>query len=114
MMETIERAIKLYVKKNTCMIEALRKYLPEYVSWSEPKGGMFLWLTLPENIDTKKMIPFAAKNRVYYVCGRPFHCDGSGKNTLRLNYSFPTYEQIEKGIQSLAKTIKGYYTLNKQ
>jgi DNA-binding transcriptional MocR family regulator len=95
------------------MIEALRKYMPEYVSWSEPKGGMFLWLTLPENIDTSEMIPFAAKNRVYYVTGRPFHCDGSGKNTLRLNYSFPTNEQIETGIKSLAKTIKEYCTFNK-
>jgi 2-aminoadipate transaminase len=110
MKTTIERAKELYIKKNACMLNALRQNMPEYVSWSEPKGGMFLWLTLPEYVDTKEMIPMAASNKVFYVTGKPFHCDGSGKNTLRLNYSFPTFEQIDTGIQSLAQTIKEYCT----
>lgn len=110
MKATIGHAIELYTKKNTCMLNALKQYMPEYVTWSEPKGGMFLWLTLPEYVDTKEMIPMAANNKVFYVTGKPFHCDGSGKNTLRLNYSYPTFEQIDKGIQSLATTIKEYCT----
>jgi 2-aminoadipate transaminase len=98
MRETIERAKELYIRKKQCMSEALWRYMPAYVSWSEPKGGMFLWVTLPEYVDTREMIQLAADNKVFYVTGRPFHCDGSGKNTLRLNYSFPTFEQIENGI----------------
>jgi len=110
MKATIGHAIELYTKKNTCMLNALKQYMPEYVTWSEPKGGMFLWLTLPKYVDTKEMIPMAANNKVFYVTGKPFHCDGSGQNTLRLNYSYPTFEQIETGIQSLATTIKEYCT----
>lgn len=108
MKETIERAKELYIRKNRCMLDALRRYMPGNVSWSEPKGGMFLWVTLPESVNTKEMIQLAAQNKVFYVTGRPFHCDGSGQNTLRLNYSYPTFEQIEAGIQSLAKTIEEF------
>lgn len=108
MKETIERAIKLYIQKNSCMLNALQKYMPEYVSWSKPQGGMFLWVTLPESIDAKEMIQKAAENKVIYVTGRPFHCNGLGKNTLRLNYSYPTLEQIDTGIRSLAQTIREY------
>lgn len=111
MKETIHRATKLYIKKNACMLNALKMNMPEYVSWSKPQGGMFLWVTLPEYVDAKEMVPMAANNKVIYVTGKPFHCDGSGQNTLRLNYSFPTFAQIEQGIGNLAQTIKEYCTI---
>lgn len=80
--------------------------MPEGVSWSNPTGGMFLWVTLPERIDTKEIFMSAIEHNVAYVIGRPFHCDNSGGNTMRLNYSFPSVEQIREGIEQLAKTIK--------
>ncbi len=106
MKESIERAIACYKPKREAMLEALEKYMPEGVSWSRPSGGMFLWLTLPERIDTKEIFMTAIEHNVAYVIGRPFHCDNSGGNTLRLNYSFPSVAQIWEGIEQLAEAIK--------
>jgi 2-aminoadipate transaminase len=103
---SIDRAIACYKPKLRAMLDALRKHMPEGVRWSEPTGGMFLWLTLPEAIDTKVIFETVIAHNVAYVIGQPFHCDGSGANTLRLNYSFPAIEQIETGIAHLAAAIK--------
>jgi len=106
MKQTIEKAIECYRPKAAAMLSALAKYMPQGVSWSKPHGGMFLWLVLPEHIDTKEIFAKAIEHNVAYVIGRPFHCDNSGGNTLRLNYSFPSLEEIEKGISQLADAIK--------
>lgn len=106
MKETIRKAIECYKPKREAMLESLEKYMPEGVTWSNPSGGMFLWLTLPERIDTKEIFMTAIEHNVAYVIGRPFHCDNSGGNTMRLNYSFPSVRQIREGIEQLAKTVK--------
>lgn len=106
MKETIRKAIECYRPKRAAMLEALEKYMPAEVSWSRPTGGMFLWLSLPSHIDTKEIFIKAVERNVAYVIGRPFHCDNSGSNTMRLNYSFPTVEQIGQGVRQLAETIK--------
>ena len=106
MKETIEKAIARYQPKSAAMLSALEKYMPQGIYWSKPTGGMFLWLRLPQGIDTKEIFMKAIENNVAYVIGRPFHCDSSGGNTMRLNYSFPSLEQIDKGIQQLARTVK--------
>jgi 2-aminoadipate transaminase len=67
---------------------------------------MRLWLTLPERIDTKDLFMTAIEHDVAYVIGRPFHCDRSGGNTMRLNYSFPSVEQIATGVKRLSEVIK--------
>jgi 2-aminoadipate transaminase len=106
MKETIEKAIACYRPKSTAMLNALEKNMPDEVSWSKPSGGMFLWLKLPERIDTREIFMTAIEHNVAYVIGRPFHCDNSGNHTMRLNYSFPTIPQIENGIKQLSETIK--------
>ncbi len=106
MKQTIQKAIECYRPKLQAMLSALERYMPPKVSWSRPRGGMFLWVTLPEKIDTKEIFMKAIENNVAYVTGRSFHCDNSGGNTMRLNYSFPSLGQIEKGIKQLANTIK--------
>ena len=88
------------------MLASLEKYMPDEVSWSRPTGGMFIWLTLPGHIDTREIFMTAIEHDVAYVIGRPFHCDHTGGNTLRLNYSFPSPEQIDTGIGRLADAIK--------
>lgn len=105
MKETINNAIECYRPKRAAMLDSLEKYMPKEVKWSKPSGGMFLWLVLPDNIDTKEIFMKAIEHNVAYVTGRPFHCDNSGGNTLRLNYSFPSIEQIETGIKRLADAI---------
>lgn len=106
MKDTIEKAIECYRPKRAAMLNALEKNMPDGVSWSKPSGGMFLWLVLPERIDTKEIFMTAVEHDVTYVIGRPFHCDNSGNHTMRLNYSFPTISQIETGIKRLSEAIK--------
>jgi len=106
MKETIEKAIRCYKPKCEAMLKAMDKYMPEQVNWSKPTGGMFLWVQLPKEIDTKEIFMTAIEHNVAYVIGRPFHCDNSGANAMRLNYSFPSIVQIERGIEQLAMAIK--------
>ncbi|MGE5341386.1 MAG: PLP-dependent aminotransferase family protein [Candidatus Omnitrophota bacterium] len=106
MKETILKAVECYKPKSAAMLHALDKFMPKEVTWSKPSGGMFLWVKLPEHIDTFNILMKAIEHNVAYVIGRPFHCDNSGGNTLRLNYSFPSIPDIEKGIEMLATAIK--------
>ena len=106
MRQTIEKAIECYRPKCAAMLRAMEKYMPEKVSWSKPTGGMFFWVKLPESMDAKDVFMEAIQRNVAYVIGRPFHCDNSGGNTMRLNYSFPSIEQIEQGVEQLAEAIK--------
>jgi 2-aminoadipate transaminase len=106
MSETIRKAIECYRPKLKTMLDALQKYMPQEVKWSRPTGGMFIWLTLPQHIDTKEIFMTAIEHNVAYVIGRPFHCDHTGENTMRLNYSFPSGDEIETGIRHLADAIR--------
>ncbi|MBN1150065.1 PLP-dependent aminotransferase family protein [candidate division WOR-3 bacterium] len=106
MEETIKKAIEVYRPKNKAMISSLENNMPDGVIWSKPDGGMFLWVILPERIDAQQIFYKAVEKNVAFITGQPFHCDSSGKNTLRLNYSFPSIEQIEKGIKILSEVVK--------
>ncbi len=106
MKQTIDNAIRCYKPKSDAMLKAFENYMPNGVSWSKPSGVMFLWGKLPETIDTKEIFMTAIEHNVAYVIGHPFHCDNSGQNTMRLNYSFPSVEQIQTGIKQLAEVIK--------
>jgi 2-aminoadipate transaminase len=108
MEKNLTKTIDIYRKKRDLMLECFRKYMPEGITWTEPEGGLFLFLYLPENMDAEQLFQVAIKNDVAFVIGQAFHCDGSGKNTMRLNFSFPTHEQIELGIQRLANAIKEF------
>ncbi len=104
----IENVRAIYRKKRDLMLKSLDLYMPDVpgLRWTRPQGGLFLWLVLPESIDAEKLFPVAVENNVAYVIGSAFHCDGSGKNTMRLNFSFSSEEQIDEGIKRLAKVIK--------
>jgi len=102
----VERICRLYAGKREVMINALRRYMPEGVEWTEPEGGLFLWVKLPKKMDADALFPKAIKNKVAYVIGSAFHCNGKGQNTMRLNFSYPSEEQIEEGIKRLAKMIR--------
>ena len=106
MRESIGKAIECYRPKLDTMLAALEEHMPDEIEWSRPTGGMFIWLTFPERIDTKEIFNTVIEHNVAYVIGHPFHCDGSGANTLRLNYSFPAIEKIGTGIERLAAAIK--------
>jgi len=97
---------ELYYKKRQLMLSALEEHMPEGVSWTRPEGGLFLWVRLPEHMNAKELFEEAIANNVAYVVGSAFHCDEGGKNTMRLNFSYPSEEQIPEGVKRLATAIK--------
>ncbi|MBR5703473.1 MAG: PLP-dependent aminotransferase family protein [Bacteroidales bacterium] len=101
----LARSISLYRDKRDYMLELLEKYMPAGVSWTHPDGGLFLWLTLPEGVDTVAMYDSALKAGVAYVAGSFFYLDGSHRNTMRLNFSYLARERMEAGVQLLAAEI---------
>ena len=104
--EQIPEIIKLYKEKRDLMLDLMDDYFPSEVKWTKPDGGMFLWVTLPEHVDTEKMFKRAIENKVAYVIGCAFYPDRSHKNTMRLNFTYSTNEQIREGIKRLSKVIK--------
>jgi 2-aminoadipate transaminase len=95
-----------YKKRLLVMLEAMDEYFPEGVTWTRPEGGMFLWVTLPEGLDAQELLLKAVERKVAYVPGQPFHPDGSGKNTMRVNFSNATEKMIKEGVKRLGKLFR--------
>jgi 2-aminoadipate transaminase len=95
----------MYKRKRNIMLDALEEHFPEGSKWNKPKGGMFIWVSLPEKVDTKEIFQEALKAKVAYVHGAAFCVDGSGKNCMRLNFSNTDDDRIEEGIKRLANII---------
>lgn len=102
----LPRIRELYRKKRDVMLQAMEQYFPKEASWSKPVGGMFVFAWLPQKIDTVKMLTKALNRGVAYVPGSSFYYDYSGRNTMRINFSFPTEEQINNGIRTLGQLVK--------
>ena len=98
--------IENYKEKRQVMIDSFKKYMPEGVTWTEPEGGLFLFLTLPEYMDAEELFKIAIEEKVAFVLGTTFFCDGTGKNTLRCNFSYMSKEKNEEGVKRLANAIK--------
>ena len=96
-----------YRRRRDLMVSLLEKYMPQGVTWTYPEGGLFLFLTLPEGIDTIEMYDEALSKGVAYVAGSFFYLDGSHRNTMRLNFSFIAEEKMEPGLKLLGEIIKG-------
>jgi DNA-binding transcriptional MocR family regulator len=95
-----------YGAKARIMLAALERTMPKGVTWSHPEGGMFVWIDLPEGIDGAALLARAiAEERVAFVPGAPFFAEKQTPNAIRLSYSLPTDEQIEEGVQRLARLI---------
>ena len=88
------------------MLKSLKEYFPSGVKWTVPKGGMFIWITLPKNIDTRLMFQKALAKKVAYVVGEAFFPEGGNYNSMRLNFSYSEDELIVEGIKRLAEVIK--------
>lgn len=97
--------IEAYKAKQEHFTKCLEKYMPQGVSWTNPEGGLFIFLTLPECINVIEFFDIALEEKVAYVPGSAFYCNGKGLNTMRLNFSFMSKEKNEEGIIRLAKAI---------
>jgi 2-aminoadipate transaminase len=103
----IEELKAIYQHRRDLMLEALAAHMPEGVTWTEPEGGFFVWVTLPEGIDTSAMAAQARERGVEYLPGRGCFVDGSGDTMLRLSFSFARDEEIREGIRILGEIVEG-------
>lgn len=102
----LKRLIAIYIKRRDKMLNACEEYFPKGVKWTTPKGGFFIWATLPDYLDTTNMLAKAVDKKVAYVPGKAFFADGTGRNCMRLNYSFMKESEISEGIRRLAEVIE--------
>jgi 2-aminoadipate transaminase len=102
----IQRIRETYKERRDVMLNALGEYMPEGVNWTHPKGGLFLWATTPEGLDTQTIFKTAVEQKVAFVPGNSFHPLGGGQNTMRLNFSCMKPDLIDEGIKRLAEVIK--------
>ncbi len=101
----IEKMKKVYVKKRDVMLEAMDTYFPKEAKWNSPKGGLFLWVELPEKINATELLMEAVKRGVAYIPGNNFYTTET-HNHIRLNYSHPSIDDIVEGIKILGELLK--------
>ena len=105
--ENLAKSVALYKGKRDLLLSLLQEHMPQGVRWTYPEGGLFLFLNMPEGFDAVKFYDRALDAGVAYVAGEFFHPDGSGKNTMRLNFSFMSEEKMREGVKILAELLIG-------
>jgi 2-aminoadipate transaminase len=95
-----------YRNKRDVLVGALEAEGLPGVTWVKPAGGMFVWVSLPAGMDAERLLSLAVEEGVAYVAGSPFFVDGSGANTLRLNFSKEDPERLREGVPRLARAIR--------
>jgi 2-aminoadipate transaminase len=96
---------QLYGNQCQVMLDAMDEHFPSAVSWTRPEGGMFIWVTLPQQIDAMKLLDQALAAKVAFVPGAPFYANEAATNTLRLSFVTVPPERIREGIAILGKLI---------
>lgn len=102
----IRNSLPIYRERRDAMIDAIKKYMPEEFKYVKPEGGLFIWGEFDAPINTVELAPEAIKHDVAYIQGQVFFADGSGLNTMRLNYSNSTVDRIDLGIHRLGDMFK--------
>ncbi|MCG6911379.1 MAG: PLP-dependent aminotransferase family protein [Deltaproteobacteria bacterium] len=106
MQEQIQRVIDLYRPRRDAMVKALEVYMSGHAQWTDPEGGIFVWVTLDESVDTDALFTRAVENKVAFIPGSKFYPQGSMKNNaLRFNFSYCNEKQIIEGVRRLASLI---------
>ena len=96
---------KVYSERRDVMLAAMDGYFPSEIDWTHPQGGLFLWGTLPEYLNSEEVLEAAVEQKVAFVPGAPFYPDGGGHNTMRINFSNATPEKIQEGIARLGRVL---------
>jgi len=94
----------MYAERCKAMLDALDEYMPE-CSWTKPLGGFYTWVTLPEGLNARSMLPRAVKAQVAYVSGTAFYYDGRGTDHMRLSFCYPEPDRIREGVRRLAGVV---------
>jgi 2-aminoadipate transaminase len=101
----VEELVVLYKQRRDVMIEALEEHFPAAATWTEPDGGLFIWATLPDYIDTGDLLAKALRSNVAFVPGQAAYVDGRGVNSMRLNFSGVNEDEIREGIRRIGRVI---------
>jgi 2-aminoadipate transaminase len=104
--DNLATLVRTYRSRRDAMLEAIDEHFPDGAMWTSPAGGFYVWVTLPEWIDTQAMLAAAVERRVAYVPGSAFYPDGRGKNQMRLAFCYPTEDRIREGIQRLGSLLE--------
>lgn len=104
--EQIKTFRELYRERRDALLSSLEMLMPPGCSWTRPSGGFFVWVTLPEGLDSKALLPRAIAERVAFVPGTGFYADGGGTQHMRLSYCYPQPDRIREGVRRLAGVIE--------
>lgn len=105
--EHIEDLKHIYAARRDAMLQSLQRHMPEGTSWTEPDGGFFVWVTVPDSIDMTSLLPHARERGIEYLPGSTCFVGDRGHDTLRLAFSFATESQIEEGVRILGELVRG-------
>ena len=98
--------VEIYRRRRDAMLDALAEHLPAEATWTRPQGGLFIWATLPDYIDTTDLLARALRDKVAFVPGRAAYLDGRGGSSLRLNFSGVGEDEIREGIRRIGKVVR--------
>jgi len=104
----IAELVQVYKSRRDAMLDALTAEMPEGVTWTQPNGGFFLWLTLPEGMDATQILPESRAHGVEFLPGTGCYFNGEGQRNIRLSYSFADEDQIRRGIRILGGLLREY------
>jgi 2-aminoadipate transaminase len=107
----IESLRDLYRRRRDTMLDALAEHLPREASWTRPAGGLFIWATLPDYIDTTDLLALGLSRNVAFVPGRAAYLDGRGGSSMRLNFSGVNEEAIREGVRRIGEVVRDQVTL---
>ena len=102
----IAKLCDVYGKRRTLMYDCMKQYFPAGLTFTYPQGGLFTWVTLPEGMDAKALMPKALAKNVAYVPGGPFYPNGGNANHFRMNYSCMPEDRIIEGVKRLGEVLK--------
>jgi 2-aminoadipate transaminase len=102
----VESLTEIYRDRRDTMLDALAEYFPREAEWTRPHGGMFIWVTLPDFIDTTDLLARALRDNVAFVPGAAAYLDGRGHNSMRLNFSAVDGDDIREGVRRIGEVVK--------
>ncbi|HUM89587.1 MAG TPA: aminotransferase class I/II-fold pyridoxal phosphate-dependent enzyme, partial [Prolixibacteraceae bacterium] len=108
----LNKTRKAYKAQCDAMKEMIVKYLPDSIKMTNPQGGMFLWLTLPKELDSNELIKDCLSQGVAFVPGNSFYTNGDGAHSIRMNFSNSNLETIERGIKTMGAIFSKKLRLN--
>jgi len=101
----VESLTEIYRARRDTMLDALADHFPPESEWTRPQGGLFIWATLPDYIDTTDLLARALEENVAFVPGRAAYLDGRGGSSMRLNFSGVSEDDIREGVRRIGKVV---------